>query len=115
MTKKEQKVLEIKQKISEYFTEKKASGDVGSASSLLSETDINKIDINNSTILFNTLKGYIMAQAIRLPKHAHESVMADFDENFGRTGDKNVVNVAIIKNTSIDVKDFIKMTEDEDK
>ena len=78
-------VGEIVRKVKGLFEMNGASGKkarVLTTSGIMAELGIDARDLVRAD-LYNYIKGQLIAQGVRLPKHAHESVMDDFTQVFG--------------------------------
>lgn len=86
-------------------------GQVISASGLVSDGVVDVDEVRRSVELYSLIKGAILRQGVSLPRHAHESIMDDFLETFGKQAESNVCTVKVIDNTSIDIEEFKRESE----
>lgn len=104
------KIKEIK----DYFNSVWKNSDVGSVSGLLAQSaDISEEDIKTQKVLYNTILSEILRQGAHLPKHAHESVVADFNSRFEHTQEDNSARVYFIEDAGIGIKDFYSIMKKE--
>jgi len=94
--------------INEYFRKQMENKSVGSSSGLLDSLGVKQEEIKNNGSLYNCLLSNILSQSIRIPKHAHESIMEDFTQRFGSNSEENIISIREIKNTEISLEDFRK-------
>jgi len=97
--------------INEYFRKQAENKSVGSASGLLDSLEVKQEEIKNSKSLYNCLLSNILSQSIRIPKHAHESIMEDFTQRFGSNSEENIISIREIKKTDISLEEFRKKCE----
>ncbi len=104
---------ETRAKIIKSYNEKRDEKSPFSSSSLISENaDIDIETIKKSSVLYNTLLSCLLEQGSRLAKHSHESIMEDFRNKFGENSEDNKIEVFIVKNTDIDMKEFRDSADD---
>ena len=101
-------VGEIVSKVKGLFEMNGASGKkarVLTTSGIMAELGIDARDLVRAD-LYNYIKGQLIAQGVRLPKHAHESVMEDFTQVFGERREDSVCEIKLIKKTAISLEEF---------
>lgn len=101
-------VGEIVKRVKGLFEMNGASGKkarVLTTSGIMAELGIDARDLVRAD-LYNYIKGQLIAQGVRLPKHAHESVMDDFTQVFGERREDSVCEIKLIKKTAISLEEF---------
>ena len=101
-------VGEIVSKVKGLFEMNGASGKkarVLTTSGIMAELGIDARDLVRAD-LYNYIKGQLIAQGVRLPKHAHERVMEDFTQVFGERREDSVCEIKLIKKTAISLEEF---------
>ena len=101
-------VGEIVSKVKELFERNGESGRkarVLTTSGIMAELGIDARGLVRAD-LYNYIKGQLIAQGVRLPKHAHESVMDDFTQVFGERREDSVCEIKLIKKTAISLEEF---------
>jgi hypothetical protein len=102
---------DIKGAIRAYLTTKKIAKDVISVSGMLNELGIKQRALLQDPEIYSMIKSSILQQSIRIPKHAHESIMEDFNQVMGERIIEDALKVKKITNISIDIDDFKKESE----
>jgi hypothetical protein len=72
-------------------------------------------DLVRDDNVYPFVKSRLLSQGVKLPKHAHESIMKDFEDVFGSRRESSTVIVKTIKNIGIGLEEFIEETESKDK
>lgn len=76
------------------------------ASGIVDLLNIEAVELKSDGRVFPFVKDYILNQGVKIPKHAHESVIEDFEQIFGERKESNTFTVKSIRNVSIDVDDW---------
>lgn len=97
--------------ITEYFTTKASNREVASVSGMLYEKSLDVKSILGNPEIYSMIKGFILSQGVVIPKHAHESIMEDFNQVMGERIVDNTLRVKKVTNSSIDVADFKREAE----
>lgn len=97
-----------------FFESARKSNRLVTASGLLSELGMEANDLKEPKI-YNFIKDRLILQGVRLPKHAHESVMADFVQVFGGMAESSVCIIKSVQNVSIGLEQFRSETDSMDK
>ena len=101
-------VGEIVSKVKGLFEMNGASGKkarVLTTNGIMAELGIDATELVRAD-LYNYTTGQLIAQGVRLPKHAHESVMEDFTQVFGERREDSVCEIKLIKKTAISLEEF---------
>lgn len=99
--------VELRDRVVAIFERVKANKGIVSASGLVAELGVGGSELKGAG-LYSIIKSLLISQGMRIPKHAHESVMADFDEVFGDRDESDKILIKKIMNLEISLEDFKK-------
>lgn len=101
-------------RVREFFEQARRNNRLVTASGLLSALGVEANELKEPKI-YNFIKDRLILQGVRLPKHAHESVMADFVQVFGGMAESSVCVIKSVQNVSIGLEQFRSETDSMDR
>ena len=101
-------------RVQEFFESARKGNRLVTASGLLSALGA-EANVLKEPKIYNFIKDRLILQGVRLPKHAHESVMADFVQVFGGMAESSVCVIKSVQNVSIGLEQFRSETDNMDR